>query len=163
MRIRSACAEDVAAIAAIYAHHVLHGTGTFEEEPPDAGAMAARLDHIQRRGWPWLVAEADTGVIGFAYAGIYRDRSAYRFSAEDSIYVAPRAQRQGVGAALLDALLPAAAASGFQRLFAAIGDSSNAGSIGLHERAGFVHCGRLEAAGYKFGRWLDVVFMQRAL
>lgn len=163
MVIRPAEPSDVPAITAIYAHHVLHGTGTFEEEAPDAAEMQRRFDSIRGRGWPWLVADAGGAVVGYAYAGIFRDRSAYRFSAEDSVYVAAGQLGQGIGAALLDALLAAAAKADFQRMFAVIGDAANTGSIRLHERAGFTHAGRLEGAGFKFGRLLDVIFMQRTL
>jgi phosphinothricin acetyltransferase len=163
LRIRSARPDDVDAIAAIYRHHVLHGTGTFEEEPPLAGEMAERLEKVLARGWPWLVAEADGQMIGYAYTAQFRDRAAYRFAGEDSIYVHPDHMGAGVGRALLDALLPASAEAGFQRMFAVIGDSGNLGSIRLHERADFTHCGQLGKAGFKFGRYLDVVFMQREI
>ena len=163
MQIRPATPEDAAPLADIYGHHVLHGTGTFEEEPPPVAEMADRLAKVQARGWPWLVAEKDGRVIGYAYAAQFRDRAAYRFAAEDSIYIHPDHMGAGVGRALLDALLPASAAAGFQRMFAVIGDSANAGSIRLHERGGFEHCGKLDKAGFKFGRYLDVVFMQREI
>ena len=161
--IRNASFDDAAAIAAIYRHHVLHGTGTFEEDPPSVADMAGRLARIIERGWPLLVAEKDGRVIGYAYAAQFRDRAAYRFAAEDSIYVDPDHQGAGVGRALLDALMRASAEAGFQRLFAVIGDSANLGSIRLHERAGFTHAGQFDKAGFKFGRYLDVVFMQRTL
>ena len=161
--IRPATPEDVAAIAFIYGHHALHGTGTFEEEAPSAGEMADRLTKVQTRGWPWLVAEKDGQVVGYAYTAQFRDRAAYRFAGEDSVYIHPDHMGAGIGKALLDALLPASAAAGFQRIFAVIGDSDNAGSIRLHERTGFDHCGKLDKAGFKFGRYLDVVFMQREL
>jgi phosphinothricin acetyltransferase len=163
LRIRTARPDDVAAIATIYRHHVLHGTGTFEEEPPTDEEMTDRLAKVQGRGWPWLVAEAGDGAIGYAYAAQFRDRAAYRFAGEDSIYVHPDHMGAGVGQALLDALMTASAAAGFQRLFAVIGDSDNLGSIRLHERAGFTHAGRLVAAGFKFARYLDVIFMQRTI
>ncbi len=163
MHIRPASLHDIAAIAAIYAPHVLHGTGTFEEDPPSVAERAARLDTVQARGWPWLVAERAGAVIGYAYAAQFRDRAAYRFAGEDSVYVHPDHMGAGVGRALLDALLAASAAAGFQRLFAVIGDSENVGSIRLHARAGFTPAGQLDKAGYKFGRYLDVVFMQRAI
>lgn len=163
MEIRLAVTEDVGAIASIYSHHVLHGTGTFEEVPPRPAEMAGRLDRVTSRNWPWLVAAQDGQVIGYAYAAQFRDRAAYRFSAENSVYVHPRHMNRGVGRRLLTALLSEAAAAGFQRMFAAIGDSANVGSIALHERAGFEHCGRLDRAGFKFGRYLDVVFMQRQI
>ena len=161
--IRAAVPGDAAAIAAIYGHHVLHGTGTFEEEPPSKAEMADRLAKVQARGWPWLVAEQDGRVIGYAYAAQFRDRAAYRFAAEDSIYIDPDHMGAGVGRALLDALLVASAEAGFERMFAVIGDSDNLGSVRLHERALFEHCGKLDKAGFKFGRYLDVVFMQRAI
>ncbi|HMI18624.1 MAG TPA: GNAT family N-acetyltransferase [Sphingomonas sp.] len=163
LRIRKARPDDADAIAAIYRHHVLHGTGTFEEEPPSVGDMAGRLEKVQAHGWPWLVAEADSAVAGYAYAAQFRDRAAYRFACENSIYVHPDHIGAGVGRALLDALLPASAEAGFQRMFAVIGDSGNLGSIRLHERADFTHCGQLDKAGFKFGRYLDVVFMQREI
>ena len=163
LRIRKARPGDADAITAIYRHHVLHGTGTFEEEPPSVEEMADRLARVQARGWPWLVAEADGQVIGYAYTAQFRDRAAYRFAGEDSIYIHPDHMSAGVGWALLDALLPASAEAGFQRMFAVIGDSENLGSIRLHERADFTHCGQLDKAGFKFERYLDVVFMQREI
>lgn len=163
MQIRPALPRDIAAITAIYGHHVLYGTGTFEEEPPSAGEMTERVAKLQSRRWPWLVAERDDRVIGYAYTAQFRDRAAYRFAGEDSIYVHPDEMGAGVGGALLDALMIASADAGFLRLFAVIGDSANVGSIRLHARAGFTHAGRLDAAGFKFGRYLDVVFMQRGI
>jgi L-amino acid N-acyltransferase YncA len=163
MAIRIASSADAHAIAAIYAHHVLHGTGTFEEEPPTAAEMAERLRAVQERGRPWLVAQHDGLVVGYAYANQFRDRAAYRFAGEDSVYVDPAHMGRGIGKALLASLLDAAGAAGFQRMIAVIGDSANIGSIRLHEQAGFEPCGRLDAAGFKFGRYLDVVFMQRGL
>jgi len=142
---------------------VLWGTGTFEEKPPSIAEMADRLDKVQSRGWPWLVAEQDRQVLGYAYAAQFRDRAAYRFSAEDSIYIHPDHMGIGVGRALLDALMIASKDSGFERMFAVIGDSDNAGSIRLHLAANFTHCGQLDKAGFKFGRYLDVVFMQREI
>jgi L-amino acid N-acyltransferase YncA len=164
MQIRDATAADLPAITAIYAHHVRTGTGTFEEEPPDEAEMAARLHKVQNAGWAWLVAEAPDGtVLGFAYFTQLRDRSAYRCSAEDSIYVRDDVRGQGVGKALVEMLLLRAEAVGFRQMFAVIGDSENAGSIGLHVSLGFRQVGVLRAAGIKFGAWLDVVYMQRAL
>jgi L-amino acid N-acyltransferase YncA len=160
MTIRPARPDDAAAIAAIYTHHILHGTGTFEEEPVDAAQMAGRMAAIASRGWPWLVAETDGTVAGYAYAGIFRDRSAYRFSCEDSVYVAPDRMGRGVGRALLGAVMAASRDAGFERMYAVIGDSDNLGSIRLHAAAGFTHAGRFDKAGYKFDRYLDVVFMQ---
>lgn len=163
LRIRPATPADVEAIGFIYGHHTLHGTGTFEEEAPSPAEMADRLARVQARGWPWLVAEQDGQVVGYAYAAQFRDRAAYRFAGEDSIYIHPDYQGAGIGRALLAALLPASAQAGFQRMFAVIGDADNLGSIRLHARAGFDHCGKLDKAGFKFGRYLDVVFMQREI
>lgn len=164
MILRDATAADAAAIAAIYDHHVRTGTGTFEEVPPDATEVAARLARIQAQGWAWLVAvDADDAILGYGYYAQLRDRSAYRFSAEDSIYVRADVHGQGVGKALVAALLVRAEAAGFRQMFAVIGDSENVGSIGLHVSLGFRHAGTLKAAGYKFGRWVDVVNMQKPL
>jgi len=163
LHIRPATPDDVAAIAFIYGHHALHGTGTFEEEAPSTEEMADRLAKVRARGWPWLVAEKAGQVVGYAYTAQLRDRAAYRFAGEDSIYIHPEYMGAGIGKALLDALLPASAEAGFQRIFAVIGDSANTGSIRLHERTDFEHCGKLDKAGFKFGRYLDVVFMQREI
>ncbi len=164
MEIRDARPADVPAITAIYAHHVRHGTGTFEEEPPSEEEMAARLARVQGSGCAWLVAEeAGAGVIGFGYYARFRDRSAYRFAAEDSIYVREDVRGQGVGKALVAALLERAERQGFRQMIAVIGDSENIGSIGLHISLGFRRAGVLKSAGLKFGRWLDVVYMQKAL
>ena len=161
VHVRTADADDVEAVTFIYGHHTLHGTGTFEEEAPSSAEMAERLARVQARGWPWLVAEKDGQVVGYAYSAQFRDRAAYRFAGEDSVYIHPDYMGLGIGRTLLDALLTASTAAGFQRMFAVIGDSGNLGSIRLHERAGFTHCGQLDKAGFKFGRYLDVVFMQR--
>lgn len=161
--IRPAVLADAAALAAIYAPHVLHGTATFEEEPPGPDEMAARLAAVAGRGWPWLVLEEDGCVLGYAYVAQFRDRAAYRFSCEDSIYLAPQALGRGHGGRLLDALLEASRAAGFRRMFAVIGDSANTASIALHARRGFAHAGRFDRAGHKFGRDLDIVFMQREM
>lgn len=163
MNIRPARSGDIAAITTIYAHHVLHGTGTFEEEPPPEDEMARRMDAVTSRGWPWLVAEEGGTVVGYAYAAQFRDRAAYRYACEDSVYVRADAMGRGVGGALLGALLRAAADVGFRRMFAVIGDSANLGSIRVHLHHGFTPAGQFDAAGHKFGRDLDVVFMQRAL
>jgi phosphinothricin acetyltransferase len=147
----------------IYAHHVLHGAGTFEEVPPSVEDMGAHFAHVTGRGWDWLVAAGPTGVVGYAYYAPFRDRSAYRMTAETSIYVRDDVRGQGVGKALVAALIEAAGRKGFKRMVAVIGDSENAGSIGVHASLGFRHSGVLREAGYKFGRWVDVVFMQRSL
>ncbi len=158
--IRAACPDDAEALAAIYNHHVLHGTGTFEEESVSPAQMRDRLAAVQGRGWPWLVAEAEGQVTGYAYAGIFRDRSGYRFTCEDAVYVDPRHVGSGLGRALLRAVMAESRAAGFRRMIAVIGDGANAASIRLHEAAGFHHAGTLDRAGFKFGRYLDVVFMQ---
>jgi phosphinothricin acetyltransferase len=163
MHIRPATPADVPAIAAIYAHHVLHGTGTFEEDPPSIEEMGERMAKVQGRGWPWLVAEEEGAILGYAYAAIFRERSAYRYACEDSVYLNPDAIGRGLGRHMLEVLMEAAAASGFKRMFAVIGDSANGGSIGVHRRCGFTMVGTLDDAGHKFGRDLDVVFMQRTL
>jgi L-amino acid N-acyltransferase YncA len=164
MLIRDATAADVPALTAIYAHHVLHGTGTFEEEPPPEAVMAQRLADVHSRGWAWLVAEAPEGtVLGYAYYSQFRDRSGYRHCAEDAIYVRDDVRGQGVGKALVQALLDRAEAAGFRQMLAVIGDSENVGSIGLHVSLGFRQAGVLKSAGLKFGRWVDVVLMQKSL
>lgn len=163
--IRTSQSGDIAALTAIYAHHVEHGTGTFEIDPPTAKDMAVRRAEVMARGLPWLVAEShDTGkVIGFAYANWFKPRPAYRFSAEDSVYVAAGACGQGVGGDLLAALLCAAEAAGVRRLLAVIGDSANRASIQLHVSAGFEHAGVLRSVGWKHGAWRDVVLMEKPL
>lgn len=164
MIIRDATSADVPAITAIYAHHVLHGTGTFEEDPPSEAEMAGRLARVQGSGWAWLVAEAENGgVIGYAYFAQFRDRSAYRRTAENAIYVRNDVRGQGVGKALVQALLGRAEAAGFRQMLAVIGDSDNTGSIGLHVSLGFRQVGVLKSVGVKFGRWVDVVMMQHTL
>ena len=169
MLIRDAAPADLPAITAIYAHHVLHGTGTFEEIPPTEAEMAARLAEVQSRGWAWLVAEGQglpgeaPGLIGYAYFAQFRARSAYRFAAENSVYVRNDVRGMGVGKALVAALIERADQCGFRQMFAVIGDSDNVGSIGLHLSLGFQRAGVLKSAGVKFGRWLDVVIMQRAI
>jgi phosphinothricin acetyltransferase len=169
MRIRDAVPADLPAITAIYAHHVLHGTGTFEEVPPTEAEMGGRLSDAQARGWAWLVAEGEglpgeaPGLIGYAYFAQFRMRSAYRFTAEDSVYVRNDVRGMGVGKALVSALLQRAEQAGFRQMFAVIGDSDNVGSIGLHLSLGFQRAGVLKSAGIKFGRWLDVVLMQRSI
>lgn len=161
--IRSAGAEDLAEMQAIYAHHVLHGTGSFEEIPPSIEEFAARFATLTEDGAIWLVATDATGVRGYAYAARYHTRSAYRFTVEDSVYVRLDQHGQGVGGALLGQLITRATARGFRQMLAVIGDSDNAASIALHRAQGFREAGRLDAVGRKFGRWLDVVLMQRGL
>lgn len=155
--------SDLAAVTAIYAHHVRHGLATFEEIPPDEAELARRFDSVRALGTPWLVAERGGAVAGYAYASLYRTRSAYRFTLEDSIYIAPEAAGQGIGGALLDRLLAECTALCYRQMVAVIGDSANAASIALHRSRGFAHAGVLPAVGFKFGRWVDSVFMQRPL
>jgi len=161
--IRPSTADDVPAIAAIYAWHVLNGTGTFELEAPDTPEMARRRADVIDKGLPWLVAERDGEVLGYAYANHFRPRRAYRFCLEDSIYLAPAAQGQGVGRLLLAELISQCEARGARQMLAVIGDSANAGSIGVHRTLGFEQTGLIRSAGWKFDRWLDVVMMQRPL
>ncbi|KQP43220.1 GNAT family N-acetyltransferase [Pseudorhodoferax sp. Leaf274] len=161
--IRPSTDTDVAAIAAIYTHHVLHGTGTFEIDPPSAEDMAARRADVLAKGLPYLVAEEDGRVLGFAYCNWFKPRPAYRFSAEDSIYLAPEAAGRGVGRQLLTALAEEAQARGVRKLIAVIGDSANAGSVGVHRALGFAHVGVIRSCGWKFERWLDIVLMEKAL
>jgi phosphinothricin acetyltransferase len=161
--IRDAHVHDAPALAAIYGHHVLHGLGTFEETPPDADEMGRRLRSVNSFGLPYLVAVADERVLGFAYAGPFRLRSAYRFTVEDSVYIAPDAIGQGVGRALLSQVVGRCEALGMRQIVAVIGDSGNAASIGLHGDLGFERTGIFTAVGHKHGRWVDVVFMQKAL
>ena len=164
--IRPADTADVPAIQAIYAHHVLHGLASFEEEPPDQAEMRRRLADLQARGLPYLVAEDQPGsgaILGFAYVGPYRSRRAYRFTLEDSVYVLPGKGGQGIGSALLGELIRQGEALGYRQMIAIIGDRANESSIRLHARHGFRDCGTLAAVGFKHGRWVDTVFMQRAL
>ena len=162
--IRPSTDQDVAALTAIYAHHVLHGTGTFETEPPTETDMAQRRQDVLARQLPWLVAEDAQGqVIGFAYCNWFKPRAAYRFSAEDSVYLHPDAQARGLGRALLAELERQAQAAGVRKLIAVIGDSANAGSVGLHRAMGFSDVGTIAACGWKFDRWLDIVLMEKAI
>jgi L-amino acid N-acyltransferase YncA len=161
--IRPSCDADVAAVAAIYGHHVLNGVASFEEAAPTAEEIGRRRQAILERGLPYLVAEAGGHVVGYCYAGPFRTRSGYRFTLEDSIYLDPREVGRGIGRALLDELLGRCAALGYRQMVAVIGGRETAASIRLHERAGFTHAGLLPAAGFKFGRWVDVVLMRRAL
>jgi len=161
--IRAVTAADIPAITAIYDHAVRHGTASFELEPPDAAEMARRRQALLDGGYPYLVAEADGAVAGYAYAGAYRPRPAYRWSVEDSVYVAPAMHRRGIGAALLGGLIAEAEQRGFRQMVAVIGDSAQTASIELHAALGFRRIGAVENVGFKLGRWLDTVLMQRAL
>jgi L-amino acid N-acyltransferase YncA len=161
--LREATADDAPGVAQIYAHHVLNGFGTFEETPPSAQEMALRLAEVRARGLPWLVAEEGGALLGYAYASPFRLRSAYRFTLEDSVYVAPESQGRGVGRALLAELIARCEALGVRQMLAVIGDSANTPSIALHRAAGFEMSGTAHAVGYKAGRWVDIVSMQRPL
>ena len=161
--IRPATPADIPAITRIYEHAVRHGTASFELEPPDDAEMDRRMRALLDGGFPYLAAESGGELFGYAYAGYYRTRPAYRFTVEDSIYIAPQAQRRGVGRALLDRLIAESESRGFRQMLAVIGDSANAASIELHHDAGFRMVGTFENVGFKFGRWLDSVMMQRAL
>lgn len=163
MSIRPARMEDAAALAAIYAPAVLTGTASFEVEPPTAAEMATRLMKVKAHGWPWLVHVTMGQVDGYAYVTQFRDRAAYRFCGETSVYVSPDAQRTGIGNALLMAVIDAARRTGFRELVAVIGDAGNEASIGLHAACGFERAGLLREVGEKFGRRLDIVLMQRRL
>lgn len=151
------------AVQAIYAHHVRHGLGSFEEEPPGLDEILARRLGYLERSMPYLVAEDDGVVCGYAYAAPFRPRSAYRHTVEDSIYVAPDQNRRGIGSALLAELIDQCTTLGYRQMVAVIGDSGNRASIRVHERLGFRHAGLLQAVGFKFGRWVDSVIMQRPL
>ncbi|WP_341667641.1 GNAT family N-acetyltransferase [Alcaligenes sp. SDU_A2] len=161
--IRPATPEDMHAVQAIYAYHVLHSTATFEETPPDLAEMQARHAHITGQGLPWLVAELEGQIVGYAYAGLYRPRIAYRFTLEDSIYLAQGQVGKGLGKALLARLLAECEKGPWRQMIAVIAGHDNRGSIGLHRALGFTHAGTQVATGYKFQQWIDVVFMQRAL
>jgi len=163
MDVRPATTADLPEIQSIYAHHVLHGTGTFEEVPPSVEEMTERFAKVTDRGWSWLVATDATGVLGYAYYTQFRDRTAYRYCVEDSVYVREDVRGQGVGKALVLKLIEQATAAGMRQMIAVIGDSENVGSIGVHASLGFRNIGTMRAVGIKFGRWLDVVSMQRAL
>ncbi len=163
MIIRTATIADAPALAAIYGHHALHGFGTFEETAPTPEDMAARLKAVTDLGLPYMIAEVDSQIAGFAYASPFRTRTAYRYTVEDSVYIAPGRQGQGVGKALLTAVIAACEPLGVRQIVAMIGDSENAGSVGVHRACGFAHAGVLTAVGYKAGRWVDVVVMRRAL
>ena len=161
--IRDAAERDMAAVAEIYRGYVLDGLASFETDPPSAGEMDRRRSGIQHSGLPYYVAEVDGTVAGYAYAGRYRARIAYRYTVEDSIYVSPDRSGRGVGLALLSALIERCTALGYRQMLAVIGDSGNAASIRLHEKAGFRKVGLLPSVGFKLGRWVDAVLMQRPL
>lgn len=161
--IRPAAADDLPTITAIYAHAVRTGTATFELDPPDLAEMTSRFLKLKHGGFPYLVAAQNSAVLGYAYAGPYRPRPAYRFTVENSVYFTPEAQRRGMGIVLLNELIAQSTQSGFRQMIAVIGDSANAGSIAVHTRAGFELIGIHRNVGFKFGRWLDTVMMQRAL
>lgn len=161
--IRPSTDADVAAITSIYGHHVLHGTGTFETEPPSEADMAARRADVLSKGLPYLVAEEHGAVIGFAYGNWFKPRAAYRYSVEDSIYLAPGQQGKGLGRALLSEFLARCEAVGVRKVMAVIGDSANAGSVGLHRSLGFQNVGVVKSCGWKFGRWLDIVLMDKSI
>lgn len=163
MDIRSAEPADLPEIQSIYAHHVLRGTGSFEEVPPSVETMEERRRAGLANGATWLVAEDESGVVGYAYYGRFHVRPAYRFTVEDSVYVREDVRGQGVGKALIGGLVEAATGAGMRQMIAVIGDAENGGSIGLHASLGFRQSGVLRAVGLKFGRWLDVVYMQRPL
>ena len=161
--LRPATSADLPAITAIYEHAVLHGTATFEIEPPSLAEMTRRFDSLMAGDFPYLVCEVDAQVAGYAYAGPYRPRPAYRFTVENSIYFAETAQRRGFGLPLLERLITECERQGARQMIAVIGDSANAGSIAVHRNAGFAMVGTHANVGFKFGRWLDTVMMQRAL
>ena len=163
--LRATLETDIAGITAVYRPAVLCGTASFELEPPDAAEMARRHAAITAAGYPYLVAvdAADGRVLGYAYVSAYRPRPAYRHVVENSVYVAPEAHRRGVGRALLTRLIADCEAKGFRQMIAVIGDSGHASSIGLHRSLGFVHCGVVRSVGFKHGRWLDQVLLQRSL
>ena len=163
LRIRPATQADAEALAAIYGHHVLHGFGTFEEAPPTAAQMDQRRRTVTDQGLPWLVAEDSGQVLGYAYATPFRPRAAYRYTVEDSVYVAPDAVGRGVGRAVLSAVLDACETLGLRQVMAVIGDSGNAASIGLHTALGFEPAGVGASVGFKHGRWVDIVWMRKAL
>jgi len=161
--IRASVDADLPAITAIYAHHVLTGTGTFETEPPSVTDMATRRADVLGKGLPYLVAEENGAVTGFAYGNWFKPRPAYRYSVEDSIYLAPGQQGKGVGRMLLAELLVRCEAAGIRKVMAVIGDSANAGSVGVHRALGFTQVGIVESCGWKMGAWRDIVIMQKTL
>jgi L-amino acid N-acyltransferase YncA len=163
LEIRPAATADLTAITGIYEHAVLYGTATFELIPPDLAEMTRRFEALMDGGYPYFVAAHEGRVIGYAYAGAYRPRPAYRFTVENSVYLEPAIHRRGIGLQLLQRLIEECEARGYRQMIAVIGDSANAGSIGVHTRTGFQMIGTHPSVGFKFGRWLDTVMMQRAL
>ena len=161
--IRLSTDADIPAVTAIYAHHVLTSTGTFETEAPSEQDMTMRRADVLGKGLPYLVAEDNGNVVGFAYGNWFKPRPAYRYSVEDSIYLAPDQQGKGLGRALLAELMARCEAVGICKMMAIIGDSANAGSVGLHLALGFEHVGKIDACGWKFGAWRDIVIMQKTL
>ncbi|RYX95187.1 MAG: N-acetyltransferase family protein [Comamonadaceae bacterium] len=161
--IRASQEQDLPAITAIYGHHVLHSTGTFETDPPSLADMTARRADVLSKGLPYLVAEQDGKILGFAYGNWFKPRPAYRYSVEDSIYLAPDTHRQGLGRALLTELLARFEVVGVRKVMAVIGDSANQGSVGVHRALGFSQVGIVESCGWKFGAWRDIVIMQKTL
>jgi L-amino acid N-acyltransferase YncA len=161
--IRPAGPADIAVITRIYADAVVHGTATFEIEAPDEAEMARRQQALLAKGYPYLVAERDGAVAGYAYAGPYRDRRAYDWCVEDSVYVAPEFHRKGIGRLLLTRLVTQSEALGFRQMLGVIGDSANIASVAVHTAVGFRPIGTFQSVGFKHGKWLDTVLMQRAL
>ncbi|WP_119419913.1 GNAT family N-acetyltransferase [Desertibaculum subflavum] len=161
--VRPAVTADMAAVQAIYAHHVRHGLASFEDDPPSLDEVIRRWRDVVDRDLPYVVAEQGGEILGYAYAGPYRTRPAYRYTLENSVYVREGLQQRGVGRAAMRVVLSECAARGYRQMIAVIGDSANEGSIRLHERLGFARVGLLTAVGFKFGRWVDSVLMQRSL
>ena len=161
--LRAAKPGDISEITRIYAHAVRHGTASFELDPPNVTEMTGRYQAMVATGYPYLVAQRAGELLGFAYAGPYRMRPAYRWTVEDSIYIAPQVQRHGVGTALLRRLIELSESKGYRQMIAVIGDSANVASVELHRALGFHMVGTLANTGFKFGRWLDTVLMQRSL
>ena len=161
--IRPSSDADLPAITAIYAYHVLHGTGSFETEPPSVADMMARRADVLSKGLPYLVVEQDGKIAGFAYGNWFKPRPAYRYSVEDSIYMAPELQGKGLGRALLAELMARFEAVGIRKVMAIVGDSANTGSVGIHLALGFTQVGIVDSCGWKFGAWRDIVIMQKTL
>lgn len=161
--IRDATINDMEVVQQIYAYHVLNGLGTFEEIPPNIEEMQSRFSKVTQHNYPYLVAELDQVIIGYAYGGFFRERSAYRFTVEDSVYISPEYLGLGVGKKLLNELIYVCQERGFRQMFAIVGDSNNLSSRNLHQSCGFSMCGIMKDAGFKFNKWVDVVIMERSL